>query len=671
MSAMGRKSVTPNATTDIIGTPGDDTLNGGKGEDTIHGYCGDDTLNGGKGNDTLYGGDGNDELRGKKDDDTLDGGSGIDALYGEKGNDTLYGGSENDTLDGDKGNDTLYGGAGDDTLTGGKNADIFVLNTDGSGTDTVTDFTPDDDDKIRVYVDDVTEIDTLEDLNLRVGKGHINVEGLNSLTDKGKTENTAIYDTQGTATDTTDDVLIMVLEDFTTDLTIDMFEVMTADDAEEPSIIEGIQISDDFQSGVPENTDASTSPVVATVNVHNTDDTHTYRITEGNDCGLFAINANGEITLAGALDYETASSHTLTIEARNSDDVTDTDEITIDVDNVNEGKATVKIMINGEDEADVDLVSAGDTLTVDFDIEDPDGMGPNANMTYRWFHKGNAAFTIDDSGNEYTVKGDDVGKIIGVEVRYTDNVPHRDSVVEVMYLTVGTRLIRPPADEIDNDNTISASPDESSQIEGGDGSDTITDGTGNDIIEGGLGDDTIDLGADASGSDSDTVIYGIGGQTAQDGGDDITNFNRGKDKFVFSLESNTETRAITNLDELFTFITKGTETVYDDEFLVHLDFDFSGDAPALDGVNFHFTDGVFYSGGRISMPIVEIDFAESSVIHGVENIIAEVFGNENNLREGLNPRAGILTDLDYLNALFGGDDEFEAIGFQIVEPDMV
>ena len=546
-----------------------------------------------------------------------------------------------------------------------------MLNTDGSGTDTVTDFTPDDDDKIRVYVDDVTEIDTLEDLNLRVGKGHINVEGLNSLTDKGKTENTAIYDTQGTATDTTDDVLIMVLEDFTTDLTIDMFEVMTADDAEEPSIIEGIQISDDFQSGVPENTDASTSPVVATVNVHNTDDTHTYRITEGNDCGLFAINANGEITLAGALDYETASSHTLTIEARNSDDVTDTAEITIDVDNVNEGKATVKIMINGEDEADVDLVSAGDTLTVDFDIEDPDGMGPNANMTYRWFHKGNAAFTIDDSGNEYTVKGDDVGKIIGVEVRYTDNVPHRDSVVEVMYLTVGTRLIRPPADEIDNDNTISASPDESSQIEGGDGSDTITDGTGNDIIEGGLGDDTIDLGADASGSDSDTVIYGIGGQTAQDGGDDITNFRRGQDKFVFSLESDTEgVSDITNMDSFLNFITKGTDDTSDDEFLVQLDFDFSSGVK-LTGVNLHFTNSVFFSGGRISMPIVEIDFATSTAIDGVDAIANEIFGGIENLKAGLNPSNSTLTDLDYLNRLFGGDDEFEAIGFQVVEPDMV
>ena len=46
-------------------------------------------------------------------------------------------------------------------------------------------------------------------------------------------------------------------------------------------------------------------------------DTVTYWITAGNKAGRFAVDLNrGDIILQEALDYETASSHTLTVEAR-------------------------------------------------------------------------------------------------------------------------------------------------------------------------------------------------------------------------------------------------------------------------------------------------------------------------------------------------------------------
>lgn len=54
----------------------------------------------------LLGTNGNDTLNGSPDDDYLDGGDGNDTLYGNAGKDTLYGGA---------GNDRLEGGAGDDT----------------------------------------------------------------------------------------------------------------------------------------------------------------------------------------------------------------------------------------------------------------------------------------------------------------------------------------------------------------------------------------------------------------------------------------------------------------------------------------------------------------------------------------------------------------------------
>ena len=78
----------------ILGTSGDDALEGGAGADMLYGGDGFDTLSGGDGGDTLSGGDGNDSLSGGAGDDTLDGGSGDDRLDGGGGNDLLSGGGE-------------------------------------------------------------------------------------------------------------------------------------------------------------------------------------------------------------------------------------------------------------------------------------------------------------------------------------------------------------------------------------------------------------------------------------------------------------------------------------------------------------------------------------------------------------------------------------------------
>jgi serralysin len=105
----------------VTGTArGNDTLDGGNGNDAILGLAGNDTLNGGNGNEVLDGGGG---------DDTMAGGNGNDMLFGSVGIDTLIGGNGDDSLD---------GGAGDDSLTGGKGSDLFVFHA-GFGDDTITD----------------------------------------------------------------------------------------------------------------------------------------------------------------------------------------------------------------------------------------------------------------------------------------------------------------------------------------------------------------------------------------------------------------------------------------------------------------------------------------------------------------------------------------------------
>ena len=176
---------------EIHGSDGNDTLAahngvnisyGGDGDDTIYGKGGDDVLDGGEGNDTISGGDDNDVVFGGGGDDSLDGDQGDDTMHGGSGNDTMNGGTGNDemhgnedddvlnggagddTLHGDEGDDRLYGGFGDeaDVLTGGEGSDTYVFSSD-SGTDTVTDFNPEEDYLDFLGADDISNISVSHD----------------------------------------------------------------------------------------------------------------------------------------------------------------------------------------------------------------------------------------------------------------------------------------------------------------------------------------------------------------------------------------------------------------------------------------------------------------------------------------------------------------------------
>ncbi|MEO1139269.1 MAG: Hint domain-containing protein, partial [Pseudomonadota bacterium] len=110
---------------------GDDTLEGGRGNDLIFGQGGDDNIKGGSGADTIEGGSGNDNISGGAGGDQIDAGSGNDKVDGGAGNDTITGGGDNDNLRGGDDRDTIIidqlgdSGVNNTTADGGSGGDDF------------------------------------------------------------------------------------------------------------------------------------------------------------------------------------------------------------------------------------------------------------------------------------------------------------------------------------------------------------------------------------------------------------------------------------------------------------------------------------------------------------------------------------------------------------------
>lgn len=119
------------------------TLVGSAGtvNDTGYGSAFADTISGLDGADTLYGNGGN---------DTIYGGTGHDIIYGGNGDDILYGQVGDDTVRGEAGNDILVASNNTDTLYGGADSDTFLFDVMNTTSDTISDFSLAQNDKIDI-----------------------------------------------------------------------------------------------------------------------------------------------------------------------------------------------------------------------------------------------------------------------------------------------------------------------------------------------------------------------------------------------------------------------------------------------------------------------------------------------------------------------------------------
>jgi CSLREA domain-containing protein len=118
----------------IVGTDGNDNLQGTAGDDVVVLLDGNDTFDGQKGNDLVCAGAGDDEILGAAGGDDIFGEGGEDTLSGQKGNDELSGGSgDDDTMKGGPGNDQIAGGSGvSDNCNGGDGIDSFIGGSAGA-----------------------------------------------------------------------------------------------------------------------------------------------------------------------------------------------------------------------------------------------------------------------------------------------------------------------------------------------------------------------------------------------------------------------------------------------------------------------------------------------------------------------------------------------------------
>ena len=128
------------------GTPANDRMQSGSGNDTLFGLAGNDWMSGGGGNDRINGGIGNDSMVDSSGNNIFDGGEGDDYMQGGNngldvylcgpgndmvvgavggievqcgsGNDVILGGTNADAISGDDGDDLIMGSAGADLITG-------------------------------------------------------------------------------------------------------------------------------------------------------------------------------------------------------------------------------------------------------------------------------------------------------------------------------------------------------------------------------------------------------------------------------------------------------------------------------------------------------------------------------------------------------------------------
>jgi protocadherin Fat 4 len=265
-------------------------------------------------------------------------------------------------------------------------------------------------------------------------------------------------------------------------------------------------------------------------------DTVSYSLSS-NPGDFFAIDANtGEVTVAGSLDYETDTSHTIEVTATSSDGTTSTQTFTIAVGDEDEHDVGSISDTDGSANTIAEDASNGDSVGITASATDADGS--NNTVTYSLSDDAGGIFEIDASTGEVSI-----ADASGID--YEDATSHTievtatsaDGSTSTQSYTIDVTDVAEDIQLADGGVTFTDESVSETSITGGSGDDTITGGDGgvvlqggqgSDNITGGDGDDEIHLASSgrndhawnevADGGDGNDTIYGTNGTSTINGG---------------------------------------------------------------------------------------------------------------------------------------------------------
>ncbi len=367
----------------VIGSNGNNLLNGTNSGDIILAGGGNDTVNGGGGSDIIDGGTGNDILNGGAGDDLIDGGSGNDTIDGGTGNDILDGGDGNDTINGGAGTDLLLGGSGNDTLNAGSGSDIINA---GSGNDVVIHVGSENVGTLNVY-DGGQGRDTLRLV--------VSASLAQSAAFQAELASFRAQLAHGVATFASLGIIATSFESV---------EIVTESGGN--SAPTDIALSN---GSVAENSSAGTVVGQLSATDPNAGDTHTFTIVGGRS-DLFEVAGTSLRVKAGAsLDFETATSLQVIVRATDAGGLTYDETLTISVTNVNE--TPTDIALAGQT---VQENAAAGTLVGTLSATDPDAAGAS-NFTL-----------VDNAGGRFAIVGNQL--VVAGPIDYEGATSHQVKV---------------------------------------------------------------------------------------------------------------------------------------------------------------------------------------------------------------------------------------------------
>ncbi|MBC9249517.1 hypothetical protein A9179_04410 [Pseudomonas alcaligenes] len=326
----------------------------------------------------------------------------------------------------------------------------------------------------------------------------------------------------------------------------------------------------------------------------------TYTLSD-NAGGRFAINSStGVVTVAGALDYETATSHNITVLATSADGSSNSTGFTINVSNLNDNPVVGPVDGNAAANSVAENAAIGTSVGITAQASDADAGGQA--ITYTLSDNAGGRFAINSSTGVVTVAG-----ALDYETATSHNITvlatSADGSSNSTSFVIGVSDINDTADPNDNDPSV-ASPftagnDSQSNLNSG----TYYAGTGNDtmisknsstvVFYGGSGNDTL------NGSDNNDSLYGGSGTDTIDGG-------KGNDRIVGGFGADT--------------LTGGTASGANNDTFVNL---------ALDDVGDHITD---FEAGTNTTTVDKLEFTvtASRFALGDLDAIVENFRTGNN-----------------------------------------